>query len=127
MHAAGEIDRAQLIAGTKLLAEREQAVIDQLAMAGRRTPLAPLLNRKGKTMAQVWYGPGGPDAERDADTGNRPGGLPLAARRAIIQRVVTITVNKTRRGKHLQAEGDYLDRSSIDFDWSADRLTPTPR
>ena len=114
MHAAGEIDRAMLIAGTKRLTEREQAINEQLAQAGRRTPLEPLINRKGKTVAEVWYGPGGAD-------GDREGGLSLGARRAIIPVVTDITVNTTRRGKHRQPHGGFLDHSSIDFAWKTGR------
>jgi site-specific DNA recombinase len=113
MHAAGEIDRAQLIAGTKRLEAREKDVTDKLAVAGQRTPLEPLINRKGKTIAEVWYGTGGLWLKED----DRSDGLPLGARRAIIQRVVTITVNKAPRGKHRQPDGDFLDRSCIDFNW----------
>jgi site-specific DNA recombinase len=82
-------------------------------VAGQRTPLEPLINRKGKTIAEVWYGTGGLWLKED----DRSDGLPLGARRAIIQRVVTITVNKAPRGKHRQPDGDFLDRSCIDFNW----------
>src|SRR5262249_16456664 len=61
LHAAGLIDRATLIAGTKRFADLEQEIEAKLASAGRRTPLEPLLNRKGKSMPEVWYGPGGAD------------------------------------------------------------------
>lgn len=111
MHAAGELTRAQVIAGSKRLAERQKEIDGKLAQAGSRTPLEPLINRKGKTMAEVWYGPGGPASD------DRRGGLSLVARRAIIQRVVTITVNKTTPGKFSQRGGGYLDPNAIDFDW----------
>jgi DNA invertase Pin-like site-specific DNA recombinase len=112
MHAMGEITRAQLAAGTRRLTEKAEAITEQLAQAGRRTPLEPLINHRGKTAAEVWYGPGGAD-------GDRAGGLSLGARRAIIAVVATITVNKTARGKHRQPDGGFLDRDSIDFAWRA--------
>jgi hypothetical protein len=73
---------------------------------------SPFATMSGSTsIAETWYGPGGPG-------GDRGGGLSLGARRALLNRLLTITINPNPKLRPPPAgRGTYLDRDSIDVYW----------
>jgi DNA invertase Pin-like site-specific DNA recombinase len=110
-YATGKISERVMNSGMKEIAKRKEQIDAQLERAGKRTPLDPFKKAKdAKDVADIWYGPGGPD-------GDREGGLSLGARRAILDRLLTITVKPNPKRVPLQPDGTYLDRDSIGWDW----------
>src|SRR6185369_11154708 len=86
-YATGKITERAMNSGMEEITRRRGEITAQLEVAGQRTPLDPFKKAKDAAdVARIWYGPGGPD-------GDREGGLPLGARRAILDRLLTITVN----------------------------------
>lgn len=111
-YALGKISERVMNSGMDEITRRRGEIDAQLERAGKRTPLDPF--KKAKDFADVyriWYGPGGPD-------GDRSGGLSLGARRAILQRLLTITVKPMPAKPTRQPDGSFLDRDSIGRDWT---------
>ena len=112
-YASGKISERVMASGMKEITKRSEQINAQLELAGKRTPLDPFKRAKdGKDVADIWYGPGGVD-------GDRRGGLSLGARRAILDRLLTVTVNPNPKRVPRQPDGSYLDRDSIGIAWKA--------
>src|SRR6202035_5796896 len=99
MFAAGNITERVMASGMKEIEKRIGEINAQLERAGQRTPFDPFKKAKDAAdVARIWYGPGGPD-------GDRTGGLSLGARRAILNRLLTITVNPKPKRVPRQPDG----------------------
>jgi DNA invertase Pin-like site-specific DNA recombinase len=110
-YALGKISERVMNSGMDEITKRRAEINDVLERAGKRTPLDPFNKAKDAAdVHRIWYGPGGAD-------GDREGGLSLGARRAILSRLVTITVNPMPTKPTRQPDGSFLDRDSIDPDW----------
>jgi DNA invertase Pin-like site-specific DNA recombinase len=110
-HALGKISERVMLGGMDEITKRRVEINDVLERAGKRTPLDPFKKAKdADDVHRIWYGLGGAD-------GDREGGLSLGARRAILSRLLTITVNPMPTKPKRQADGSFLDRDSIDPRW----------
>jgi DNA invertase Pin-like site-specific DNA recombinase len=106
-YASDKITERVMNSGMEAITKRKAEIAAQLERAGERTPLDPFRHAKDAAdVARIWFGPGGPD-------GDRIGGLSLGARRAILDRLVTVKVLPNPKRVPRNADGGYLDTSSI--------------
>jgi site-specific DNA recombinase len=111
MAGRGKISDRVLESAMREIAKHSGEITTQLERAGKRTPLDPFKKAKdAQGVAAIWYGPGGPD-------GDREGGLSLGARRAILDRLLTVTVEPNPKRVPRQPDGTYLDHDSIGLEW----------
>jgi site-specific DNA recombinase len=101
--ADGAITVSQLRAGTDKLRARLAEIEDTLASA---TAVNPLIGLAGQSdIAEIWYG----------TTPDRSDGLDLGRRRAVLTKLITITVLPTSRGR--RPDGTYFDPTGIHITW----------
>jgi site-specific DNA recombinase len=101
--ADGAITVSQLRAGTDKLRARLAEIEDTLASA---TAVNPLIGLAGQSdIAEIWYG----------TTPDRSDGLDLGRRRAVLTKLITITVLPTSRGR--RPDGTYFDPTGIRITW----------
>ncbi|MGH3841480.1 MAG: zinc ribbon domain-containing protein [Pseudonocardiaceae bacterium] len=101
--ADGAITVAQLRTGTGKLRDRLTDIEDTLAAAAKVNPLAGLAGHPN--VADIWYG----------TTPDRSDGLDLGRRRAVLSKLLTVTVLPTGRGR--RPDGSYFDPTGIHIDW----------
>jgi site-specific DNA recombinase len=110
-YALGKISERVMNSGMDEITKRRGEINDVLERSGKRTPLDPFKKAKDAAdVARIWYGPGGPN-------GGREGGLSLGARRAILQRLLTVTVLPQPTKPTRQPDGTFLNRDSIGLEW----------
>jgi len=81
MHALGEIEDADLATGLRIIRDRINVIEAQLAQSNQPDPIAEFRGRHAETR-QIWQS------------------LPLARKRAILRKLVTVTILPTAaRGK----------------------------
>jgi site-specific DNA recombinase len=117
-YATGKVSERMKYSAMAEIAKRKEEIDAQLVRAGKRTPLDPF--RKAKDAADVgmiWYGPDGPDVPAS----DRQGGLSLGARRALLDYLLTITVNPAPQARIRQPDGSHLDRASIGYEFKLPR------
>jgi hypothetical protein len=108
-YATGKISERAMDGGMEEITARKAEITVQLDRVAVRTPLDPFRKAKDAAdVARIWYGPGGPD---DAE---RVGGLPLGARRALLERLLTVTVMPNPKRMPFDEATGYLDTDSID-------------
>lgn len=101
--AEGAITLAQLRTGTGKLRDRLTEIDDTLAAAAKVNPLIGLAGQPN--IADIWYG----------TTRDRSGGLDLGRRRAVLAKLLTVTVLPTSKGR--RPDGSYFDPTGIHIDW----------
>lgn len=104
--AAGEIDRRQLSTATGTLKTKVAEIDSALASRGMRSPLDEL---RGKDIRKAWFG-----TKED-----RSDGLSLGARRAIVEMLMTVTVQPGPKGRPVS--GRSFKPEYIRLEWK----TPT--
>jgi len=100
LHTAGDITARQLQRGTASLREQLDALDKQLATNVSSTALNGVI---GPQASSIWPT------------------LDLGRRRAIVQTLVTVTIERARRGRRpgWRPGEPYFDPQSISFDWKA--------
>lgn len=101
--AEGAITLAQLRTGTGTLRARLTEIDDTLAAAAKVNPLIGLAGQPN--IAEIWYGA----------TPDRSDGLDLGRRRAVLSKLLTVTVLPTSRGR--RPDGSYFDPTGIHIHW----------
>jgi site-specific DNA recombinase len=101
--ADGAITLAQLRTGTDKLRVRLTTIEDTLTAAAAANPLIGLAGQPN--IAEIWYG----------TTPDRSDGLDLGRRRAVLTKLLTVTVLPTSRGR--RPDGSYFDPTGIHIDW----------
>lgn len=104
---SGVITRARWLRRNERLRERLDEITHQIANAAKVDPLAGVVG--AEDVVRVWFG----------TKSDRSDGLDLGRRRAILDAVATVTIEKTGAGR--PANGAYFDPTSIRFDWKADQ------
>ncbi|MEV7042198.1 recombinase family protein [Amycolatopsis sp. NPDC051061] len=103
MFAEGDITAAQLRAGTNKSRERLDAIERDIVAAAQLDPLSGVAG--ASNVAEVWFGTK-PD---------RSDGLSIGRRRAILDTLLSVTVLKTRPGRH--ASGLYFSPETVRTEW----------
>lgn len=103
--ADGAITVPQLRTGTDKLRARLCDIDDTLAAAAAVNPLVGLAGHPH--VADIWYG----------TTPGRSNGLDLGRRRAVLAKLITVTVLPTNRGR--RPDGTYFDPTGIHIEWKA--------
>jgi site-specific DNA recombinase len=101
--AEGAITVVQFRTGTGKLRDRLTEIDDTLAAAAKVNPLVGLAGQPH--IADIWYGTA-PD---------RSDGLDLGRRRAVLAKLLTVTVLSTSRGR--RPDGSYFDPTGIHIAW----------
>jgi hypothetical protein len=101
--ADGAITLAQLRTGSDKLRARLSDIEDTLTTAATANPLIGLAGHP--RVADIWYG----------TTPDRSDGLELGRRRALLARLLTVTVLPTSRGR--RPDGTYFDPTGIHIEW----------
>jgi hypothetical protein len=99
----GAITLAQLRTGTDKLRARLSEVEDTLAAAATINPLIGLAGHPH--VADTWYG----------TTPDRTNGLDLGRRRAVLAKLITVTVLPTSPGR--RPDGTYFGPTGIHIEW----------
>ncbi|WP_446224001.1 recombinase family protein [Nocardia sp. IBHARD005] len=102
LFAAGEVDARQLATASATLKAEVSEIETTLASLGMRSPLAAL---EGRDIRTAWFG-------IDDD---RTDGLSLGHRRAIVEKLLTVTVLPAPKGR--RASGAYFDPNFIKLEW----------
>jgi len=105
LFAEGAVSARQLATATETIRARSDEIADELAQATTRGPLAEMAH--ADDLARLWFG-------TDSD---RPDGLALGKRRAVVDALLTVTVLPARRGQ--RAGGLYFDPESVRIEWRA--------
>jgi site-specific DNA recombinase len=101
--ADGAITLAQLRTGTDKLRARLTDIEDTLTAAATVNPLIGLAGHPH--VAEIWYG----------TTPDRSDGLDLGRRRAVLAKLLNVTVLPTGRGR--RPDGTYFDPTGIHIEW----------
>jgi site-specific DNA recombinase len=101
--ADGAITLAQLRTGTGKLRTRLTEIEDTLTAAAKVDPLAGLAGTPN--VAEIWYG----------ITPDRSNRLDLGRRRAVLSKLLTVTVLPTSKGR--RPDGSYFDLTGIHIEW----------
>jgi site-specific DNA recombinase len=101
--ADGAITLSQLRTGTDKLRSRLTDIEDTLTAAATVNPLIGLAGHPH--VAEIWYG----------TTPDRSDGLDLGRRRAVLAKLLTVTVLPTGRGR--LPDGSYFDPTGIHIEW----------
>lgn len=101
--AEGAITLAQLRTGTDKLRARLSDIEDTLATAATINPLIGLAGHP--RVAEIWYG----------TTPDRSDGLDLGRRRAVLTKLLTVTVLPTSPGR--RPDGTYFDPTAVHIGW----------
>lgn len=103
LFADGTISAAQLATGTGKLRRRADEIAAELAALGTRSPLSMVAGTPD--IETLWFGTK-PD---------RSDGLPLGARRAILDALATVTILRAPSGR--SRNGIYFDPDYVRIDW----------
>jgi len=103
LFASGAVTARQLATATETIRARSDEIVDELAQASIRGPLAELSHTDD--LERLWFG-------TDDD---RSDGLPLGKRRAVLDALLTVTVLPARRGQRVG--GLYFDPEFVRIEW----------
>ncbi|MCA1702853.1 MAG: recombinase family protein, partial [Actinobacteria bacterium] len=102
--ADGAITLAQLRTGTDKLRTRLTDIDDTLTTAATVNPLIGLAGHPHVT--DIWYG----------TTPDRSDGLDLGRRRAVLAKLLTVTILPTSKGR--RPDGSYFDPAGVHIEWT---------